>query len=155
MHNYYTYLYNQTVFEVLEEKLGEGEATVFARSATAGGQQFPVHWGGDSHRHLRVHGREPARRPVARASPASASGATTWAASSRPRRPTCTSAGARSACSRRTPGCTAASSYRVPWLFDERGGGASDVLRFFTKLKCRLMPYLFAAAGEAHARASR
>ena len=28
---------------------------------------------------------------------------------------------------------------------------ASDVLRFFTKLKCRLMPYLFAAAGEAHA----
>ena len=48
MHNYYTYLYNKTVFEVLEEKLGKGEAAVFARSATAGGQQFPVHWGGDS-----------------------------------------------------------------------------------------------------------
>ncbi len=47
MHNYYTYLYNKTVFEVLEEKLGKGEAVVFARSATAGGQQFPVHWGGD------------------------------------------------------------------------------------------------------------
>jgi alpha-D-xyloside xylohydrolase len=28
----------------------------------------------------------------------------------------------------------------VPWLFDEE---AVDVLRFFTKLKCRLMPYLF------------
>ena len=41
-------MYNQTVFEVLEEKLGKGEAAVFARSATAGGQQFPVHWGGDS-----------------------------------------------------------------------------------------------------------
>jgi alpha-D-xyloside xylohydrolase len=40
------------------------------------------------------------------------------------------------------------SSYRVPWLFDEE---AVDVLRFFTKLKCRLMPYLFAAAGQAHA----
>ncbi len=26
---------------------GEGEAVLFARSATAGGQQFPVHWGGD------------------------------------------------------------------------------------------------------------
>jgi alpha-D-xyloside xylohydrolase len=25
-----------------------------------------------------------------------------------------------------------------------------DVVRFFTKLKCRLMPYLFAAAGQAH-----
>ncbi len=48
MHNYYAYLYNRTVFEVLEEKLGKGEATVFARSATAGCQQFPVHWGGDS-----------------------------------------------------------------------------------------------------------
>jgi alpha-D-xyloside xylohydrolase len=35
----------------------------------------------------------------------------------------------------------------VPWLFDEE---AVDVLRFFTKLKCRLMPYLFGAAGEAH-----
>ena len=47
MHNYYTFLYNKTVFDVLEEARGEGEATVFARSATAGGQQFPVHWGGD------------------------------------------------------------------------------------------------------------
>jgi alpha-D-xyloside xylohydrolase len=38
-------------------------------------------------------------------------------------------------------------SYRVPWLYDEE---AVDVLRFFTKLKCRLMPYLFGAAYEAH-----
>jgi len=37
-------------------------------------------------------------------------------------------------------------SYRVPWMYDEE---AVDVLRFFTKLKCRLMPYLFAAAAEA------
>ena len=48
MHNYYTQLYNQTVFRLLEARLGKGEAAVFARSATAGGQQFPVHWGGDS-----------------------------------------------------------------------------------------------------------
>ena len=34
-------------------------------------------------------------------------------------------------------------SYRVPWLYDEE---AVDVVRFFTKLKCRLMPYLFKAA---------
>ncbi len=39
------------------------------------------------------------------------------------------------------------SSYRVPWLFDEE---AVDVLRFFTKLKCSLMPYLFGAAVQAH-----
>src|SRR6185436_2489077 len=37
-------------------------------------------------------------------------------------------------------------SYRVPWLFDEE---AVDVLRHFTQLKCRLMPYLYAHALEA------
>ena len=47
MHNYYTYLYNKTVFEVLEEYYGKDKACLFARSATVGGQQFPVHWGGD------------------------------------------------------------------------------------------------------------
>ncbi len=30
-----------------ERRRGTGEAVLFARSATAGGQQFPVHWGGD------------------------------------------------------------------------------------------------------------
>ena len=47
MHNYYTYLYNKVVFNVLKKKKGEKEAVLFARSATAGGQKFPVHWGGD------------------------------------------------------------------------------------------------------------
>ena len=47
MHNYYTYLYNKAVFEMLREVKGEEEAVLFARSATAGCQQFPVHWGGD------------------------------------------------------------------------------------------------------------
>ncbi len=47
MHNYYTLLYNQTVFELLKREKGEKEAVLFARSATVGGQRFPVHWGGD------------------------------------------------------------------------------------------------------------
>ncbi len=47
MHNYYTYLYNKTVFNVLKEYYGENKACLFARSATVGGQKFPVHWGGD------------------------------------------------------------------------------------------------------------
>ncbi|NEA69164.1 TIM-barrel domain-containing protein, partial [Streptomyces sp. SID12488] len=46
-HNYYTHLYNRSVFELLEAERGTGEAVLFARSATAGGQQYPVHWGGD------------------------------------------------------------------------------------------------------------
>ena len=40
------------------------------------------------------------------------------------------------------------SSYRVPWLFDEE---SVDVLRHFTRLKLRLMPYLYEAARAAHA----
>ena len=48
MHNYYTYLYNRTVFETLRQVKGEGEAVVFARSATSGSQKFPLHWGGDN-----------------------------------------------------------------------------------------------------------
>lgn len=47
MRNYYTELYNRAVFDLLKEVRGEGEAILFARSATAGGQQYPVHWGGD------------------------------------------------------------------------------------------------------------
>jgi alpha-D-xyloside xylohydrolase len=40
-------------------------------------------------------------------------------------------------------------SYRVPWIYD---GEAVDVLRHFTKLKCRLMPYLYGVATQASAR---
>jgi alpha-D-xyloside xylohydrolase len=37
-------------------------------------------------------------------------------------------------------------SYRVPWMFDEE---AVDVTRTFTRLKMRLMPYLFQLGSEA------
>ncbi|KAF8903037.1 glycosyl hydrolases family 31-domain-containing protein [Mucidula mucida] len=47
MHNYYAFLYNKVTFEIIEECKGKNEAIVFARSTTAGGQRFPVHWGGD------------------------------------------------------------------------------------------------------------
>ncbi len=46
-HNYYTYQYNETVFSLIQQEKGADQATVFARSATAGSQKFPVHWGGD------------------------------------------------------------------------------------------------------------
>ncbi|MEK8110202.1 TIM-barrel domain-containing protein [Micromonospora sp. M12] len=38
-------------------------------------------------------------------------------------------------------------SYRVPWAYDDE---AVDVLRHFTRLKLSLMPYLAAAAQDAH-----
>ena len=94
-----------------------------------------------------------ARRALAGAVAASASGATTSAASRARRAPRCSSAGSPSACCPRTAGCTASTSYRVPWAFDEE---AVDVARHFTRLKRRLMPYLLAAAGRrARQRAAR
>ncbi|MBN9500996.1 MAG: alpha-xylosidase [Armatimonadetes bacterium] len=146
MHNYYPYLYNQAVFEVLEQKRGKGEACLFARSATAGCQQYPVHWGGDcdskyesmaeslrgglslglsgfgfwSHDIGGFEGLPPAdlyKRWVA--------------------------FGLMSSHSR----LHGSSSYRVPWYYDDE---ACDVLRHFTRLKCRLMPYLYGQAVIAH-----
>lgn len=145
MHNHYPVIFNETVFSVLEEKRGRGDAVVFARSAHASGQRFPAHWGGDcnstfesmaeslrgglslgmcgfgfwSHDIGGFEGHPPAaiyKRWIA--------------------------FGLLSSHSR----LHGSSSYRVPWNYDDE---ACDVLRFFTKLKCRLMPYLFQKAVEA------
>lgn len=48
MHNYYSYLYNKVVFEHLEKEKGKNNAILFARSGSVGSQKFPVHWGGDN-----------------------------------------------------------------------------------------------------------
>lgn len=147
MHNYYTLLYNQTVFDVLEEKLGRDQAVLFARSATTGGQRFPVHWGGDSTATF-----ESMAESLRGGLSLSLSGFGFWShdmggfehtASADVYKRWC-AFGLLSSHSR----LHGNSSYRVPWLYDEE---AVDVLRFFTRLKCRLMPYLYAAACEAHA----
>lgn len=145
MHNYYTYLYNKTVFEVLEENRGVGEAMLFARSATVGGQQFPVHWGGDCSANY-----DSMAESLRGGLSLCLSGFSFWSHDisgfERTAPPDIykrwTAFGLLSTHSR----LHGNESYRVPWLFDEE---SVDVLRFFTKLKCRLMPYLFAAACEA------
>jgi len=46
MHNLYPLLYNQAAFEVTQDYFGQG--VIWARSAYAGSQRFPVHWSGDN-----------------------------------------------------------------------------------------------------------
>ena len=146
MHNYYTSLYNQTVFELLAEHRGPGEAVVFARSATVGGQRFPVHWGGDSTATFESMA-ETLRGGLSLAM----SGFGFWSHDIGGFEGTPDAAvfkrwiafGLLSSHSR----LHGNQSYRVPWLFDDE---AVDVLRRFARLKHRLMPYLFGAAVAAH-----
>ncbi len=146
MHNYYTYLYNKTVFDALQEAKGMNNACLFARSATVGGQQFPVHWGGDCFSNYEsmwetlrgglslclsgfgffshdISGFEATGTPDLYKR---------W-----------TAFGLMSTHSRYHGN----SSYRVPWNFDEE---SCDVSRHFVKLKGRLMPYLFSNAVYTH-----
>jgi alpha-D-xyloside xylohydrolase len=147
MHNYYTYLYNKTVFDVLREHRGEDEAVVFARSATAGSQQFPVHWGGDCESTY-----ESMAESLRGGLSLGLSGFGYWSHDIGGFEGTPDPAlfkrwiafGMLSSHSR----LHGSSSYRVPWLFDEE---AVDVLRVFSKLKARLMPYLWQAATQASA----
>jgi alpha-D-xyloside xylohydrolase len=146
MHNYFSYLYNQTVFNLLKDVRGEGEAVVFARSATAGGQQFPVHWGGDCTATF-----ESMAESLRGGLSLGLSGFGFWSHDIGGFEQTASSDvykrwaafGLLSSHSR----LHGSSSYRVPWVYDEE---AVDVLAKFTKLKCSLMPYLYNAARQAH-----
>ncbi|MGG4044040.1 alpha-xylosidase [Paenibacillus favisporus] len=145
MHNYYTFLYNKAVFEVLEDKLGKGEAALFARSATVGGQQFPVHWGGDCSATY-----ESMAETVRGGLSLGLSGFGFWSHDISGFENTAppdiykrwVQFGLLSSHSR----LHGSTSYRVPWLFDEE---AVDVVRKFTKLKCSIMPYLYNSAVES------
>lgn len=46
MHNLYPLLYNKAIAEVTEKETGDN--VVWARSAWAGSQRYPLHWGGDN-----------------------------------------------------------------------------------------------------------
>ena len=142
MHNYYTYLYNKAVFELLERERGKGEAVLFARSATIGGQKFPAHWGGD------CSATYPSMAETLRGGLSLAlSGFGFWSHDISGFESTAPADiykrwcqfGLLSSHSR----LHGSSSYRVPWLFDEE---ACVILKEFVNLKCRLMPYLYASS---------
>ncbi|KAJ4383109.1 31 glycoside hydrolase [Neurospora sp. IMI 360204] len=152
-HNYYSFLYNRTVYDAIAGRRGPNEAALFARSATAGGQRMPVHWGGDCE--------------------------STWPGMSQSLRGGLSlgqsgfgfwshdiggfiAEGARGDMSPDPDiykrwvqwGLLSSHSrlhgshtYRVPWLVDDE---ASKVLAKFARLKNMLMPYIFAQAVDCH-----
>ena len=146
MHNYYTLLYNECVFDLLKKEKGEQEAVLFARSATVGGQKFPVHWGGDSTSQY-ISMAESLRGGLSLMD----SGFAFWShdiggfedEGSADLYKRWVAFGLLSSHSR----LHGSSSYRVPWRYDEE---ACDVLRFFVNLKLKLMPYIMGLAKYAH-----
>lgn len=160
MHNWYTQLYNQAVFEAIEETYGKGNACLYARSATVGGQQQPVHWGGDCE--STFNGMAQSLRAGLSLT---SSGFGFWShdiggfegafpdSAVYKRWVAFGMLGSHS----RLHGSTV---YRVPWLFDEEdekngvalvpGQTAVDVVREFTKLKLELMPYVYQLGLQPH-----
>lgn len=145
MHNYYTYLYNECVYNTIKRVRGEKEAVLFARSATVGSQKFPVHWGGDCFSDYRAMA-ETLRGGLS----LGVTGFAYWSHDIGGFEATSTpdiykrwvQFGLLSSHSR----LHGSSSYRVPWNYDEE---ACEVLKRFTRLKMSLMPYLYATAYQA------
>lgn len=161
MHNWYTQLYNQAVFEAIEETYGKGNACLYARPATVGGQQQPVHWGGDCE--STFNGMAQSLRAGLSLT---SSGFGFWShdiggfegAFPDPAVYKRWVAFGMLGSHSRLHGSTV---YRVPWLFDEEdekngvalvpGQTAVDVVREFTKLKLELMPYVYQLGLQPHA----
>ncbi|KAK9420044.1 putative Glycoside hydrolase family 31 protein [Seiridium unicorne] len=151
MHNYYSFIYNKVVYEALQARYGEDEAVLFARSACAGTQRFPLQWGGDCESTP-----EAMAESVRGGLSLGLSGFAFWSVD----------IGGFEGypppwiykrwvafgllCSHsRLHG---SNSYRVPWTIDnddKSEEGSSRTLSKWTALKTRLMPYLFAQAAKA------
>jgi alpha-D-xyloside xylohydrolase len=151
MHNFYAFLYNKVVYEALAARYGDNEAVLFARTATAGTQRFPLCWGGDCESTAAALA-ESVRGGLS----LGLSGFSYWS---------CDIGGFEGSpapwiykrwvafgllCSHsRLHG---SNSYRVPWPIDDDDQGeesATAVLRHFVRMKRVLMPYLYAQAVEA------
>jgi alpha-D-xyloside xylohydrolase len=151
LQNYYAFIYNKVVYEALQARYGTAEAVLFARSACAGTQRFPLVWGGDCESTP-----EAMAESVRGGLGLGLCGYSFWS----------NDIGGFEGypapwiykrwvafgllCSHsRLHG---SNSYRVPWTIDDddrTDEGCSRTLAKWTALKTRLMPYLYAQASEA------
>ncbi|KAI1309288.1 glycoside hydrolase family 31 protein [Xylaria venustula] len=151
MHNYYAFLYNKVVYEALQARYGPSEAILFARTACAGTQRFPLVWGGDCESTP-----EAMAESVRGGLGLGLCGYSFWS----------NDIGGFEGypapwiykrwvafgllCSHsRLHG---SNSYRVPWTIDhddQSEESCSHTLAKWTALKARLMPYLYAQAAKA------
>ena len=143
-HNLYPVRYDMAVSEITKKL--HNENIMWARAAWAGSQRYPLHWGGDAATtNTGLLGTLRAGLSFG------LSGFSFWSHDISGFESTATpdlykrwcAFGLMSTHSR----LHGSGSYRVPWLFDDE---ACDVVKFFTNLKCSLMPYIFQKSVEAH-----
>jgi alpha-D-xyloside xylohydrolase len=154
MHNYYAFIYNKLVYESVQKKFGKNEAILFARTACAGSQRFPLHWGGDCE-----------STPAALAESirgglgmglASFAFWTSDIGGFEGKPPPWiykrwVAFGLLNTHSR----LHGSNSYRVPWLVDDSSTepeNCTEVLRHWVQIKRQLMPYLYAQSIESVAK---
>ncbi|RPB03614.1 hypothetical protein L873DRAFT_1826258 [Choiromyces venosus 120613-1] len=145
MHNYYAFLYNKVVCEALQKRYGRDQAVLFARTATAGTQRFPLQLGGDCESTFE------AMAESLRGGPSlGISGFAYWSVDiggfkGKPDPDVYkrwVAFGLLCSHSR----LHGSNSYRVPWAIDDE---STSVLCTITDLKCRLIPYLYAQATQS------
>ncbi|KAK3687153.1 glycosyl hydrolases family 31-domain-containing protein [Podospora appendiculata] len=151
MHNFYAFIYNKLVYETLQKRFGANEAVLFARTATAGTQRFPLTWGGDCESTP-----EAMAESIRGGLSLGLSGFSFWSVDiggfeGYPEPwiyKRWVAFGLLCSHSR----LHGSNSYRVPWTVDNDDAsaeGCSATLAAWTHLKARLMPYLFSQAQEA------
>ncbi|KAK3324827.1 glycosyl hydrolases family 31-domain-containing protein [Cercophora scortea] len=151
MHNFYAFIYNKLVYETLQRRFGANEAVLFARTATAGTQRFPLTWGGDCESTP-----EAMAESIRGGLSLGLSGFSFWSVDiggfeGYPEPwiyKRWVAFGLLCSHSR----LHGSNSYRVPWTVDNddvSAEGCSATLATWTHLKARLMPYLFSQAQEA------
>ncbi|PYH49248.1 putative sugar hydrolase [Aspergillus saccharolyticus JOP 1030-1] len=154
MHNYYTLLFNQLCYTTLAAHHPEAatnpdsNAVLFARSTAAGGQRFPIHWGGDCESTY-----EAMAESLRGCLSLGLSGFIFWASDIGGFEGTpppdvykrWVQFGLLSTHSR----LHGSHSFRVPWIYGE---DCSQVLRACVKRKIALTPYLLAMALHGHRR---
>ncbi len=151
MHNFYAFLYNKTVYEAIQKQRGKHEVILFARSACAGSQRFPLQWGGDCESTSAALA-ESIRGGLSLGLASFAFWTSDIGGFEGSPPPWIYKRWVAFGLLNTHSRLHGSNSYRVPWLIDAASTepeNCTDVLRHWLQLKRRLMPYLFAQAEES------
>ena len=142
MHNYYVFLYQKAIYELMQDKFGKQDAIIFGRAATVGTQQFPITWGGDNESSY-ASMTETLRGCLSLCTSGFGYSAHDMSGFKGTASPDLYKRWAAFGLLSTHSRLHGMETFRMPWYFDEE---STVVLARFARLKCSLMPYLYACA---------